>query len=119
MLITCSRAVILVGSAALIALGLFLITSADVPLTGLFTVGLGALGILAVFIERMRYRSDVEERVPTSGSPGGIPADEPLEPRFRPTTEVFIDPSTARRMRVYADPATGERRYRAEDRTVD
>ena len=32
----------------------------------------------------------------------------------QPTTEVFIDPATNQRMRVWYDPATGEREYRAE-----
>ena len=38
-----------------------------------------------------------------------------MEPRFRRTDEVFVDPTTRRRMRVWLDPANGERRYRAED----
>jgi hypothetical protein len=32
----------------------------------------------------------------------------------RPTEEVFVDPQTGKRMRVWYDPATGEREYRAE-----
>ena len=32
----------------------------------------------------------------------------------RPTDEVFIDPSSGQRMRVWYDPATGERDYRPE-----
>ena len=31
-----------------------------------------------------------------------------------PTGEVFIDPATGRRMRVWYDPASGHREYRAE-----
>jgi hypothetical protein len=31
-----------------------------------------------------------------------------------PTAEVFIDPSTGQRMRVWYDPATGKREYRSE-----
>ncbi|HYL07101.1 MAG TPA: hypothetical protein VEU76_01030 [Candidatus Udaeobacter sp.] len=31
---------------------------------------------------------------------------------FRPTAEVFIDPTTGQRMRVYEDPKTGKRQYR-------
>ena len=31
--------------------------------------------------------------------------------RFRPTGERFADPETGRAMTVWADPATGERRY--------
>ncbi len=34
---------------------------------------------------------------------------------FRPTDERFEDPTTRRRMRVWADPTSGERRYVAED----
>ena len=32
----------------------------------------------------------------------------------QPTSEVFIDPATGRRMRVWYDPSTGEREYRPE-----
>jgi hypothetical protein len=31
-----------------------------------------------------------------------------------PTSEVFIDPATGKRMRVWYDPATGDREYRVE-----
>ena len=32
----------------------------------------------------------------------------------RPTDEVFTDPATGRSMRVWYDPATGEREYRPD-----
>jgi hypothetical protein len=32
----------------------------------------------------------------------------------QPTSEVFIDPETGRRMRVWYDPETGQREYRPE-----
>jgi hypothetical protein len=32
----------------------------------------------------------------------------------QPTDEVFIDPETGRRMRVWYDPATGKRDYRPD-----
>jgi hypothetical protein len=35
-----------------------------------------------------------------------------------PTTEVFIDPVTHRRMRVWVDPASGAREYREELETT-
>jgi hypothetical protein len=35
-------------------------------------------------------------------------------PRAHPTDEVFIDPETGRRMRVWYDPASGAREYREE-----
>jgi hypothetical protein len=33
----------------------------------------------------------------------------------QPTSEVFTDPNTGRRMRVWYDPSTGQREYRDED----
>jgi hypothetical protein len=33
----------------------------------------------------------------------------------QPTDEVFIDPDTGQRMRVWYDPATGQREYRPAD----
>lgn len=33
---------------------------------------------------------------------------------FNPTGEVFTDPTTGRRVRVYEDPKTGKRQYRDE-----
>src|SRR5215213_2455177 len=84
-------------------------------LGGLQLVGFGALLVVAVAIERNRYRSDSAERsnaVPGPG--GGEPAGAALEPRFRPTSEMFIDPTTGKQMRVLVDPASGERRYIAE-----
>jgi hypothetical protein len=34
-----------------------------------------------------------------------------LDPRFRPTEEIFRDPRSGQTMRVFVDDATGERRY--------
>jgi hypothetical protein len=34
---------------------------------------------------------------------------------FRPTTEVFKDPTTGKLTRVYEDPSTGKRQYREEE----
>lgn len=34
---------------------------------------------------------------------------------LRPTGEVFIDPTTGKRMRVHENPATGEREYISDD----
>ena len=33
---------------------------------------------------------------------------------LQPTTEMFVDPETGRRMRVWFDPTTGTREYREE-----
>ncbi len=48
------------------------------------------------------------------GPGGGEPLDAAMEPRFTSTDEVFVDPTSGHRMRVFLDPGTGERRYRAE-----
>ena len=66
-------------------------------------------------LERRRYRSVAAEAGPEPPGPGGgEPLDQPLEPRFSPTTERFVDPTTNVTMRVWVDAASGERRYRAD-----
>ena len=77
--------------------------------------GFGAFLVIAVAIERQRYRSEAAEksRNATSGPGGGEPVGA-IESRFRPSNEVFIDPTTGVRMRVVIDPSSGERRYVAE-----
>ncbi|MEO7664793.1 MAG: hypothetical protein ABIV26_06665 [Candidatus Limnocylindrales bacterium] len=83
--------------------------------TGLWLVAVGALLILAPLIERQRYRSEAAEKGNDAPGPGGGESTgTPLDPRFRPTAEVFIDPTTGHRMRVLVDPRSGERRYVAE-----
>ena len=82
---------------------------------GLSWVAGGGFLVLVVAFERQRYRSEAAERSNAAAGPGGgEKRDELLEPRFRLTAEVFIDPTTGHRMRVLADPDTGERRYVAE-----
>jgi hypothetical protein len=83
--------------------------------SGLTWVLLGAVLVVAVALERNRYRSEAAELSNAPAGPGGgETSGTALEPRFRPTSEVFVDPSTGRQMRVLADPSTGERRYVAE-----
>lgn len=76
--------------------------------------GFGAFLVIAVAIERQRYRSDHAESTNAQPGPGGGEPAGAVDPRFRPTSEVFIDPTTGHRMRVVVDPATGDRRYVAE-----
>lgn len=74
----------------------------------------GALAAAGIY-ERRRYRNaDAELAGDATGPGGGEPAGAPLDARFRPTDEVFVDPTTGHKMRVLVDPRTGERRYRAE-----
>jgi hypothetical protein len=70
----------------------------------------GAILIAAVLLERTRYRSLRAERSGDGYGPGGGETQRP-EGRFRPTEERFLDPTTEVAMRVWVDPATGERRY--------
>ncbi|MEX2010714.1 MAG: hypothetical protein WEF51_00600 [Chloroflexota bacterium] len=73
----------------------------------------GCTLMLVAVLERRRYRSEAAERSNDPIGPGGG-EPEAVEPRFRPTDEVFVDPTTRRTMRVLMDPRTGERRYVAE-----
>ena len=70
--------------------------------------------VVAVVIERQRYRSDEADRAFEPIGPGGGEPAGQLEPRFRRTDERFVDPTSGHTMRVYVDPRTGERRYLAE-----
>ena len=45
---------------------------------------------------------------------GGGGAGRPVARGARPTTEVFIDPETGQRMRVWFDDRTGQREYHPE-----
>ena len=78
--------------------------------SALFLFVPGVVMIAAVVLERTRYRSLHAER---TGDPSGPGGGEPRAPeaRFRPTDERFVDPTTHVALRVWVDPATGERRY--------
>ena len=70
----------------------------------------GAVLLAGVMLERTRYRSLDAERTGASHGRGGGETGRP-EARFRSTDERFVDPTTGVPMRVWIDPATGERRY--------
>ncbi len=107
-------ALVVVGILAMLA-GLGIIIGVpDVGIAGLQLVAFGAFLVVIVTIERHRYRSDAAERTNEPAGPGGGEPIGAIEARFRPTGELFIDPTTGRRMRVVIDPANGERRYIAE-----
>ena len=78
--------------------------------SALFLVVPGLLMIAGVILERTRYRSLHAERTGDGHGAGGGET-QPPEPRFRPTDERFVDPTTEVPMQVWVDPATGERRY--------
>ena len=99
--------------AALILLGGLVALAAGQPAAGLWATALGGAGLVGISFERLRYRSEAAERTRDDAGAGGGEPQAPQHP-FRPTEERFVDPSTGRLMRVYLDPATGERRYHAE-----
>ena len=98
---------------ALILVGGLVAVAAGQPASGLWAIVLGGVGIVAVTFERLRYRSEAAEHSRQDGGAGGGEPQAPQHP-FTATDERFLDPSTGRMMRVYLDPATGERRYHAE-----
>ena len=81
---------------------------------GLWVTAVGAAIVIAVTIERNRYRSEAADSSFEPTGPGGGEPPGEIEPRFRPTDELFVDPTTGHRMRVHLDARTGERRYVAE-----
>jgi hypothetical protein len=99
--------------AALIVLAGFVALAVGEIGGGLWAIAVGAAGLLAVAFERARYRSELAEHGSEPPGPGGGDPERPGPP-FRATDERFVDPTTGRLMRVYVDPATGERRYHAE-----
>ncbi|HET7685809.1 MAG TPA: hypothetical protein VFM19_05365 [Candidatus Limnocylindria bacterium] len=105
-------------SALLLLAGLFLVVGGGPPLvSGLWLLVLGGTGLIVVTLERTRYRSEAAELSGEAPGAAGIDTGPP-EPRFRPTEERFVDPTTRQRLRVWVDPSTGERRYRADDATA-
>jgi len=114
-----ARAFVVVIGIMLVALGLWIAFQENegqlgLVLLGLVTAFFGVLMIVVLAFERMRYHSAAAEVPQTVGPPGGDAPGTKLEPRFHATGEVFVDPTSGRRTRVYADPATGERRYLVE-----
>ncbi len=84
-------------------------------IAGLWSTVVGAAMLILLAVERNRYRSEAAERAFEPVGRGGGEPTATLEPRFRPTPETFVDPTTNRKMRVYTDGSTGDRRYVAED----
>jgi hypothetical protein len=109
------RGALIVSGLLLMLAGLAVIIAVpSVALPGLELVGFGAFLVVIVSIERHRYRSAAAEPRNAPPGPGGGEPRGTVEPRFRPTTEAFIDPTTGVTMRVVVDPTTGERRYVAQ-----
>ncbi len=95
------RAILGVGGGALLILGLGSVLANAQPGVGLYLIGIGGAGVLIAFFERMRYRRDA------------LVTDAPAA-GWRRTDEVFVDPTTGVRTRVWVDPVSGQRDYRPE-----
>lgn len=112
MLTATTRVALAIGGGLLILAGLAA-AAAGAGLAGVWVTIIGAAIVVALVVERHRYRSDeADSAFEPHGPGGGEPG--PIEPRFRPTDELFVDPTTQHLMRVHVDPRTGERRYVAE-----
>jgi hypothetical protein len=85
----------------------------DATVAGIESLALGSILMIASVLQRSGYRSEAAEREHAAPGPGGGEPDY-LEPRFLATNEVFVDPTSNLLIRVYEDPRTAERRYRAE-----
>ncbi len=113
-----ARIVALLFGVTMFAAGLAIMATSGggAIITGLWIGAVGVVVIVGTLIERIRYRSDATDRSGDPAGPaGGEPSGTQLDPRFRRSDEVFVDPTSAQRMRVWTDPASGERRYVPED----
>jgi hypothetical protein len=88
-------------AASLMLIGGLTAIVAGLRLEGLYLAGLGVAGLVVVILERQRYGAAADERRANAE-------------RHRPTEEVFADPTTGQRTRVWIDPQSGERSYRPE-----
>ncbi|HET7030989.1 MAG TPA: hypothetical protein VFI34_10795 [Candidatus Limnocylindrales bacterium] len=114
MLTATTRVLVAVVAVLMLVGGLGLLTLGPAGASGLWLVVVAAAILVALAIERNRYRSEDAERSFESAGPGGGEPAGRLEPRFRRTEEAFVDPTTGTTMRVFLDGRTGERRYVAE-----
>ena len=89
------------GLGFLLALG---VIAAGQPLGAVWLLIASAAVLLVALYEQDRYRGHAEDGPRSGQGPG----------RYQRTDEVFDDPTTGRRLRVWFDPATGERRYLPE-----
>ncbi len=114
MLSATTRVLVAVFAVLMLLGGLTLLTIGPAGVSGLWLVIGAAVVLVALAIERNRYRSEAAERSFEPTGPGGGEPSGSLEPRFRRTEETFVDPTTNTTMRVFLDGRTGERRYVAE-----
>lgn len=91
------RLVVAAFGALMLATGVLVLAGGGAAAwSGAYPLVLGVAAIVVALFERSRYR------------PG---RDASENGRLRPTDERFIDPTTGQRLRVWIDPASGERSY--------
>lgn len=113
-----ARVIVILFGLTMVLAGLAIMVAAGrgTFITGLWIGGFGVALIVGALLERIRYRSDATDRQRMAVGPGGgEPVGTRLEPRFRRSDEIFVDPTSGQRMRVWLDPTSGERRYLVED----
>jgi hypothetical protein len=89
--------VVLGGLGMLAILGGLAAVAYGEALAGIWGVIVGVVLLAAAILEKGRYRAR---------------GDQPERPAgLQPTNEVFVDPATGDRIRVWFDPNTGSRRY--------
>jgi len=109
------RVIVGVLSLLLLLAGLMvLITAVPDGWSGIWLMLFGAVGLIAIVFERMRYGTEAAERSIGASADAGLDTG-PLDSRFRATDERFVDPTTRQQLRVWVDPASGERRYRRDE----
>jgi hypothetical protein len=115
-MIGAARVVLVVSGLLLVMLGLVVVAEGGQGslASALFLFVPGIVCLIAPWFERLRYRSNDRDRENLAAGPGGGEPSGPPEPRFQRTDEVFVDPTSGLRMRVFLDPRSGDRRYVAE-----
>jgi hypothetical protein len=97
------------------------VIAAGEPVGAAWLLIASAAVLLVALYEQARYRGRAEDG--GAPAPPGAPGWAPPESgpgsvqgfgRYQRTDEVFDDPTTGRRLRVWFDPVTGERRYLPE-----
>ena len=115
-MLSATTRLVLAGVATLMVIGGLgaIAIGGSLGVSGLWLVISGAVVLVALSIERNRYRSEAAEASFESAGRGGGEPTRDLDPRFHQTAETFVDPTTGATMRVFVDGRTGERRYVAE-----
>jgi hypothetical protein len=97
MLLHTLRLLVAAFGALVLAIGVLGPLTSNQPIwTGIYFIALGAGAIIVAVLGDTRYLP--RRRSPESG---------PLQP----TDERFVDPTSGQRLRVWIDPASGERAY--------